>query len=267
MIEHTRMIITHDCTPLTHTPHVRTHARKPRTNCTHTTHAGQTCMLRTHIKHARIPSTQRTRTTLGMHNVAYVTCVHACICGVRERLADMYGRRGMHANTHACDARHAHIHTNLCVHTGLHTHARAHAKNWLLRTFCISRDYGDYGYPLLPLTSIPLQPSYPHARRMPCNTRAHTNIDTQTHTYKHAYKRTHEHTDTHKHVCARARTHTPILMSVRTRKTCFPESSVFCENILITDISKLKVWPILEKRYLGCKSMKFKKNPTGFSRV
>ena len=58
MMEHTRMPITHACTPLTLIPHARTrvereshshHARKPNMHATHT-----------HATHARIPCTPRT---------------------------------------------------------------------------------------------------------------------------------------------------------------------------------------------------------------
>ena len=44
-----------------------------------------------------------------------------------------------------------------------------------------------------------------------------------------------------------------------TQKICSPEPAVPRENTVITGISKLKGWLILQVRYLGCKSLKLKK--------
>ena len=45
---------------------------------------------------------------------------------------------------HARGARHAYLPTH--THTRARTHSRRDAKNLFLRTFCTSREYGDYGY-------------------------------------------------------------------------------------------------------------------------
>ena len=80
-----------------------------------------------------------------------------------------------------------------------------------------------------------------------------------------AYSHTHAGTNTR----ARARTHTHIrthaatLTHMRTRQTCFKEPSVPRENTVISGISKLKRWPVLEVQYLGSESIRLKK-PTGF---
>ena len=68
------------------------------------------------------------------------------------------------------------------------------------------------------------------------------------------------HTHTLTHMNTNTHTHAPTVTHARTRKTCFPEPFVPRENTVITGISKLKGWPILEERYLGCKSMKLKKS-------
>ena len=58
--------------------------------------------------------------------------------------------------------------------------------------------------------------------------------------------------------------YTHVYTHTRTRKICFWEPSVPCEKTVITGMSKLNGWPILEVRYLGCKSMKLKKILRGF---
>ena len=95
------MPMMHACTPLTHTPHLRTRARKPSTNCTHTTRASQACMLRTDTTHARIPCTPCTPATLSMHYIAYLTCVHACM-GCVTRVSSLRAKRACLAWMRAC---------------------------------------------------------------------------------------------------------------------------------------------------------------------
>ena len=66
--------------------------------------------------------------------------------------------------------------------------------------------------------------------------------------HANTYAPSHTHTHTHAH------TH------MRARKTCFREPSVLRENAMITGIRNLNWWPILDVRYLDCKSIKLKKS-------
>ena len=59
---------------------------------------------------------------------------------------------------------------------------------------------------------------------------------------------------------ARLHTHTRARAHALKRQTCLAESSVPRESTVITGISKLKGWPVVEVRYLGCKSMKLEKS-------
>ena len=74
----------HVCLHTTHAHPTRTHASHARIALTPRTRTKHACLTE-HTTYARIPCTPRTQAALGMHTIAHVVCVHACMgcVGVR----------------------------------------------------------------------------------------------------------------------------------------------------------------------------------------
>ena len=77
---------------------------------------------------------------------ACVSGVQACVCVPSFSITSIplqpLNPHARYAYTHT----HAHTHEHKHTHTRTYSHTRPHAKNLFSRTFCTSREYGDYGY-------------------------------------------------------------------------------------------------------------------------